>query len=100
VQVCLPQGESQESDVRQVRPGDLPPPGMETGLVARPGSRRRGAGLLRNRSIIGVEWATWITANPHHLTGRTLEVVLNRLARGVLHMPQPHLVTLEELPWL
>jgi hypothetical protein len=74
-----------------VRPGDLPPPGMETGLVARPGSRRRGAGLLRNRSIIGVEWATWITANPHHLA-RTLE--------GVLHMPQPHLVTLEELPRL
>jgi hypothetical protein len=46
-----------------------------------------------------VEWATWITANPHHLA-RTLEVVLNRLARGVLHMPQPHLVTLEELPRL
>ena len=53
--------------------------------------------LLRNRTVVGVEWATWITANTQHLA-RTLEVVLNRLARGVLHPPKPHLVPLHELP--
>ena len=53
--------------------------------------------LLRNRTVVGVEWATWITANPMHLA-RTLEVVLNRLARGVLHPPKPALVSLHELP--
>ena len=53
--------------------------------------------LLRNRTVVGVEWATWITANSQHLA-RTLEVVLNRLARGVLHPPKPALVTLDELP--
>lgn len=53
--------------------------------------------LLRNRSVVGVEWATWITANSGHLA-RTLEVVLNRLARGVFHPPKPNLVTLDELP--
>ena len=53
--------------------------------------------LLRNRTVVGVEWATWITANPMHLA-RTLEVVLNRLARGVLHPPKPTLVSLDELP--
>jgi NADPH2:quinone reductase len=53
--------------------------------------------LLRNRTVVGVEWATWITANSHHLA-RTLEVVLNRLARGVLHPPKPALVALDELP--
>lgn len=53
--------------------------------------------LLRNRSMIGVEWATWLTANPGHLA-RTLEVVLNRLARGVFNPPRPNLVPLDELP--
>jgi NADPH2:quinone reductase len=53
--------------------------------------------LLRNRSVMGVEWASWITANPDNLA-RTMEVVLNRLARGVLHPPCPHLVTLDDLP--
>jgi NADPH2:quinone reductase len=53
--------------------------------------------LLRNRTVVGVEWATWITANSQHLA-RTLEVVLNRLARGVLHPPKPTLVALDELP--
>jgi NADPH2:quinone reductase len=53
--------------------------------------------LLRNRTVVGVEWATWITDHPEHLA-RTLEVVLNRLARGVLHPPKPALVTLDELP--
>jgi NADPH:quinone reductase len=53
--------------------------------------------LLRNRSVVGVEWATWITAHPEHLA-RTLEIVLNRLARGVLHPPKPALVALDELP--
>ena len=53
--------------------------------------------LLRNRTVVGVEWATWITANTQHLA-RTLEVVLNRLARGVLYPPKPHQVPLDELP--
>lgn len=53
--------------------------------------------LLRNRSVVGVEWATWITANPGHLA-RTLEVVLNRLGRGVFHPSPPHLVALDDLP--
>jgi NADPH2:quinone reductase len=53
--------------------------------------------LLRNRSVIGVEWASWIMENPENLA-RTIEVVLNRLARGVLHPPQPHRVALDELP--
>lgn len=53
--------------------------------------------LLRNRSVIGAEWATWITSHPHHLA-RTLEVVLNRLARGVFLPPKPNLVPLDELP--
>jgi NADPH2:quinone reductase len=53
--------------------------------------------LLRNRSVIGVEWASWIRANPNHVP-RSMEIVLNRLARGVLHPPPPHTVQLEELP--
>ena len=53
--------------------------------------------LLRNRTVVGVEWATWITSNPGHLA-RTLEVVLNRLARGVFHLPTPNVVPLDELP--
>ena len=53
--------------------------------------------LLRNRTVIGVEWATWITAN-HRFLARTLDVVLNRLARGVFHPPAPHLVPLDRLP--
>ena len=55
--------------------------------------------LLRNRTVVGVEWATWITDHPEHLA-RTLEVVLNRLARGVLHPPKPTLVDLDSLPEL
>jgi NADPH:quinone reductase len=53
--------------------------------------------LLRNRSVVGVEWASWITENPDNLA-RTIEVVLNRLARGMLHPPRPHLVALDHLP--
>lgn len=53
--------------------------------------------LLRNRTVIGVEWATWITAN-HRYLARTLDVVLNRLARGVFHLPAPTLVPLDRLP--
>jgi NADPH2:quinone reductase len=53
--------------------------------------------LLRNRSVVGVEWASWISENPDNLA-RTIEVVLNRLARGVLHPPRPHLVALDDLP--
>ena len=53
--------------------------------------------LLRNRTVMGVEWAHWIAVNPEHLA-RTMEVVLNRLARGVLHPPEPSVVALDELP--
>lgn len=55
--------------------------------------------LLRNRTVIGVEWAHWIAVNPEHLA-RTMEIVLNRLARGVLHPPEASVVVLDELPEL
>jgi NADPH2:quinone reductase len=53
--------------------------------------------LLRNRSVVGVEWASWIRENPRHVP-RSMETVLNRLGRGVLHPPQPRLVNLDDLP--
>jgi NADPH2:quinone reductase len=53
--------------------------------------------LLRNRAVIGVEWASWIRDNPSHVP-RSMEIVLNRLARGVLHPPEPQQISLEELP--
>lgn len=53
--------------------------------------------LLRNRTIVGVEWASWIRENPKHVA-RSMEIVLNRLARGVLHPPPPRVVELNELP--
>lgn len=53
--------------------------------------------LLRNRSVIGVEWASWITNNSRHVP-RSMEIVLNRLARGVLHPPEPQTVSLDDLP--
>jgi len=53
--------------------------------------------LLRNRSVVGVEWASWIRDNPNHVP-RSMETVLNRLARGVLHPPTPNTVSLSELP--
>lgn len=53
--------------------------------------------LLRNRSVIGVEWASWIRANPKHVT-RSMEIVLTRLARGVFSSPAADTVTLDQLP--
>lgn len=53
--------------------------------------------LLRNRTVVGVEWANWISVNPEHLA-RTMDVVLNRLARGVLHPPRPTMIHLDDLP--
>ncbi len=53
--------------------------------------------LLRNRCIVGVEWASWIREHPNHVP-RSMEVVLNRLGRGVLHPPSPHTVDLDSLP--
>jgi NADPH2:quinone reductase len=53
--------------------------------------------LLRNRTVLGVEWATWITANSRMLV-KTLDVVLNRLAHGILHVPQPRTIPLDRLP--
>lgn len=53
--------------------------------------------LLRNRAIVGVEWASWIRENANHVP-RSMEIVLNRLGRGVLHPPAPHTVALDDLP--
>jgi NADPH:quinone reductase len=53
--------------------------------------------LLRNRSIVGVEWASWIVAYPDQVRAG-MEIVLERLRRGVLRLPDPVTVPLEELP--
>ena len=53
--------------------------------------------LLRNRSVVGVEWASWIRTNPRHVA-RSMEIVLTRLARGVFSSPTAQTVTLDELP--
>jgi NADPH2:quinone reductase len=53
--------------------------------------------LLRNRSIVGVEWASWIRANPKHVA-RSMEIVLTRLARGAFSSPSAATVTLDQLP--
>lgn len=53
--------------------------------------------LLRNRSVVGVEWASWIRANQRHVA-RSMEIVLTRLARGVFSAPAAATVTLDELP--
>jgi NADPH2:quinone reductase len=53
--------------------------------------------LLRNRSVVGVEWASWIRANPKHVS-RSMEIVLTRLARGAFTAPAAATVTLDELP--
>jgi NADPH2:quinone reductase len=53
--------------------------------------------LLRNRSIIGVEWASWIAAYPDQIRAG-MEVVLDRLLRGVHHLAEPTQVALDDLP--
>jgi NADPH2:quinone reductase len=53
--------------------------------------------LLRNRSVVGVEWATWIAAFPEMLS-TSLSRVLERLASGALHPPDPMTVSLDDLP--
>lgn len=53
--------------------------------------------LLRNRSVVGVEWASWIRANPKHVA-RSMEIVLTRLARGVFTAPAAATLTLDDLP--
>jgi NADPH2:quinone reductase len=53
--------------------------------------------LLRNRSIVGVEWASWIVAYPDQVRAG-MEIVLERLRRGVLRLPEPVTVPLDELP--
>ena len=53
--------------------------------------------LLRNRSVVGVEWASWIRANPKHVA-RSMEIVLTRLARGAFSSPSADTVTLDQLP--
>jgi NADPH:quinone reductase len=53
--------------------------------------------LLRNRAIVGVEWASWIQAYPNQVRAG-LELVLERLRRGVLRIPDPICVPLDDLP--
>jgi NADPH2:quinone reductase len=53
--------------------------------------------LLRNRSVIGVEWATWIAAYPDRVAA-SMSGVLDRLANGALHPPDPMTVSLDDLP--
>jgi NADPH2:quinone reductase len=53
--------------------------------------------LLRNRSIVGVEWASWIVAYPEQIRAG-MEVVLARLRRGVLRLPEPIRVPIDDLP--
>jgi NADPH2:quinone reductase len=53
--------------------------------------------LLRNRSIVGVEWASWITAYPDQIRAG-MDIVLERLRRGVHHLPEPTIAALDELP--
>lgn len=55
--------------------------------------------LLRNRAILGVEWASWIVTYPDQIRAG-MEVVLERLARNQHRIPPPTLVTLDELPAL
>lgn len=52
--------------------------------------------LLKNRSVVGVEWASWIRENPRHVA-RSMEIVLNRLARGAFSSPSASTVTLDDL---
>jgi NADPH2:quinone reductase len=53
--------------------------------------------LLRNRSIVGVEWASWIVAYPEQIRAG-MEIVLERLQRGAHHLPDPVQVPLDDLP--
>jgi NADPH2:quinone reductase len=53
--------------------------------------------LLRNRSVVGVEWASWIAAYPDQIRAG-MEVVLDRFRRGVHHIPPPTEVALDSLP--
>jgi len=53
--------------------------------------------LLRNRSIVGVEWASWIVAYPEQVRAG-MEVVLDRLRRGALRLPEPVRVPIDDLP--
>ncbi len=53
--------------------------------------------LLRNRSIVGVDWGAWAAAHPtaqRHL----LEQLLSEAAQGVLRPPRPALEPLERAP--
>jgi NADPH:quinone reductase len=53
--------------------------------------------LLRNRSVVGVEWASWIVAYPDQVRAG-MEIVLERMRRGVLRVPDPISVPIDELP--
>jgi NADPH:quinone reductase len=53
--------------------------------------------LLRNRRVVGVDWGAWMLANPHsqrNLLGELLDTV----AAGRLHPPEPTVRPLEDAP--
>ena len=53
--------------------------------------------LLRNREIVGVEWASWIAAYPDQIRAG-MDVVLERLRRQAHHLSEPYAVALDDLP--
>jgi NADPH:quinone reductase len=52
--------------------------------------------LLRNRTVVGVEWGGWIRSHPASL-GPVLDVVLARLAEGRIGPPVTVAITLDAL---
>ncbi|MBW0103645.1 NADPH:quinone oxidoreductase family protein [Pseudonocardia sp. KRD291] len=53
--------------------------------------------LLRNRSIIGVDWGDW-ARDDHAAALELVADVLGRISRGELHPPRPQVLPLAEAP--
>jgi NADPH2:quinone reductase len=51
--------------------------------------------LLRNRSVVGVDWGDWARSDGDAATGLVADV-LGRIARGELHPPRPQVFPLVE----
>ena len=51
--------------------------------------------LLRNRSVIGVDWGDWARTRPDGAM-RLVSDLLSRVARGELHPPAPTTYPLDE----
>jgi NADPH:quinone reductase len=52
--------------------------------------------LLRNRSVVGIDWGGWLHAHPAAI-GKALTAVAERVATGAVHPFPPHLHALEDL---